>query len=286
MVLTRITNHQSLSECLELFAIDLPILLDAAGHAHRARLEDQAAISVIGIWEKHHLVHAALVLERHEHHVAVIFCSHMTVGHHPAAQRHALSAQVPQLVAPSLAVARQKIEWVAAHAHFEDFAFVAQLLFQRVFRRLHFGQCHAGRILPVRLCNNVSAFSGSAIPCPGRSAPSALRMNLRSCGALGCVPLPAACSRFHCHNISGRVIARASAHISSNAPHLMSVSISSRSTGTRRRKSSSDWNAPPSSRARSIAVIVSTPRPFTCINPTRSACFPSSPASAVYSIRE
>ena len=39
-------------------------------------------------------------------------------------------------------------------------------------------------------------------------------------------------------------------------------------------------------RARGIAVIVSIRRPVTCISPTRRARFPSSPSSAVYSIRE
>ena len=48
----------------------------------------------------------------------------MPVSHHPAAQRHALSAQPRQLVAPGFAVARQKIQRVAAHADLQNFALV------------------------------------------------------------------------------------------------------------------------------------------------------------------
>ena len=90
-----------------------------------------------------------LIFERNEHHVAVIFCAHVPVGDHPAAQRDALAEQPRQFVAPHFAIARQKIERMAAHAHLEDFAFVAQFLFQRVFRQVHFSQRHANGILRV-----------------------------------------------------------------------------------------------------------------------------------------
>src|SRR5260370_25740441 len=122
---------------LQHLALDLSVLLDAPSHAHRSRLKHQAAAAVVSIGEKHHFIHAALVFQRDEHHVAVIFCSDMPVSHDPAAQRHALPAQARKFIAPSFAVARQKIERVAAHAHLQDFALVPQLLFQRVLWARH-----------------------------------------------------------------------------------------------------------------------------------------------------
>ena len=141
--------------------------------------------------------------------------------------------------------------------------------------------------------NNLSVFSGgTTVRPPGpellgeRSASPALRMDLRNRGALDGALLLDACNKFQRHSISGRVIASISPCISSNAPHLISDSISSRSTGTRHRKSSSERNSPPSPRVCRMAVIVSIRSPRTCINPTRSARFPSPSSSAVYSIRE
>ena len=62
------------------------------------------------------------------------------MGDHPAAERDALAEQAGQFVAPDFAVAWEKIERMAADADFQDFALVTQLLFERVFRHLHFGQ--------------------------------------------------------------------------------------------------------------------------------------------------
>src|SRR5262249_53531331 len=84
------------------------------------------------------------------------------------------------------------------------------------------------------------------------------------------------CSKFHSHNIAARVMP----HTSSIAPHLINASISSRSTGTRARKSASETNLPCSSRSRTIATIFSTRSPFTCIKPTRSAARPLASRSA------
>src|SRR5260370_1233857 len=61
----------------------------------------------------------------------------MPVSYHPAAQRHALPAQARKFIAPGFAVARHKIERVAAHAHLQDFALVPKLLFQRVLWDRH-----------------------------------------------------------------------------------------------------------------------------------------------------
>src|SRR5258708_2053575 len=103
-----------LPQRLQHFALDLPVLLDASGHAHRSRLKDQTAISVVGVGKKHYFIHAALVLERDEHHVAVVFCSHVAVSYHPAPQRHALSVQARQFIAPGFAVAPPQREPVSA----------------------------------------------------------------------------------------------------------------------------------------------------------------------------
>src|SRR5713101_7404617 len=70
------TDNCSLLQRFEHLALDLSVRLDAPGHAHRARLKHQAAVAVVRVGEKHHFIHAALVLQRDEHHVAVIFCSH------------------------------------------------------------------------------------------------------------------------------------------------------------------------------------------------------------------
>src|SRR5216684_4941962 len=88
-----VTSHRSFLQRLQLLPINLPIRLDTPGHTHRARLIYQAAILIVSIGEEHHLIHAALILEGDEHHVTVIFCSDVTVSHHPPAQRHALPAQ-------------------------------------------------------------------------------------------------------------------------------------------------------------------------------------------------
>src|SRR5260370_10543735 len=82
-----------LPQRLQHFALDLPVLLDASGHAHRSRLKDQTAISVVGVGKKHYFIHAALVLERDEHHVALVFCSHVAVSYPPPPHRPPLSPQ-------------------------------------------------------------------------------------------------------------------------------------------------------------------------------------------------
>src|SRR6266403_1330460 len=141
-----VTNHHSLLQRLQLLPINLPIRLDTPGHTHHARLIHQPAILIVSIGEEHHLIHAALIFEGDEHHVAEIFCSDVTVSHHPAAKRHALSAQTRQFVAPDFAVAWQKIQGVPAHANFQNFPLVPQLLFSGIFRRLHFRQHRADTI--------------------------------------------------------------------------------------------------------------------------------------------
>src|ERR1700686_1800819 len=97
---SRIAGRESLLQRFQHLALDLPILLDAPGHAHRARLKHQAPIAIVSVGEEHHFIHAALVLQRDEHHVAVIFSANMPVSHYPAAQPHALSVQAWQFIAP------------------------------------------------------------------------------------------------------------------------------------------------------------------------------------------
>src|SRR5262249_54009415 len=84
-----IISHQSpLSQLLHLFTVNVLPIHHHAGHAHSSRLVHQTTIFVVHVGEENHLEQPALILQRHEHHVAVILRAHVPVGHHPATQRH------------------------------------------------------------------------------------------------------------------------------------------------------------------------------------------------------
>src|SRR5271169_270751 len=147
----RCVNAFSLLQLLHLFSIDLPARFHAPRHAHRPRFKHQPAITVIRIRKEHHLIQSALIFQRHEHHVPVILRPHMPVSHHPPAQRHPLPAQSVQLVAPHLAIPRQKIQGVPAHAHLQNLPLIPQPLLLRVRSRWHSRQRRPDRITAARI---------------------------------------------------------------------------------------------------------------------------------------
>src|SRR5277367_2331679 len=146
-----VTRHQSLFQRFHFFPIDLPSQLHAPRHTHRSRFKHQSAIAVICIRKKHHLIQPALILQCHKHHVPVILRSHMPVSHHPSAQCYPLPPQSIQLVAPDLAIPRQKIQRMPAHAHLQNFPFVSQLLFLRLRSNRHPRQGNAYRVIRSRI---------------------------------------------------------------------------------------------------------------------------------------
>ena len=243
-------NVFSLFQRFHFFSIDLPSYFHAPRHAHRSRLKHQPAIAVIRIRKKHHLIQSALILQCHEHHVPVILRPHMPVSHHPPAQRHALPPQPIQLVAPHLAIPRQKIQRMPADAHLQNLSLVSQPLFLRVLRRRHPRQRRPNRI--TRPSHQQTTSLALLVAQPILAVHLCFEAAVCFCRPLAknSTATTSRVAKFRMRIIHS--FARLPS-TSSNAPHLISASISSFSTGTRCRKSSSDRNAPPSSRARTIA---------------------------------